>query len=771
MDSGLPYRDQLVSQAGDPRAVQQRPAHRDDVFPVSASGTRSRCQILAICGLLLLAVGLVFGQAVRHDFVNYDDDMYVYENPQVAHGLTVQGIARAFTQSCGDNWVPLTWISLMLDCQLYGLNAGGYHLTNVLLHAATAVLLFLVLRRMTGRLWPNALVAALFAVHPLRAESVAWVTERKDVLSGLFFMLALWAYLGYVRERFSLARYAWLIVVFALGLLAKPMLVTLPFVLLLLDYWPLGRTAGHFCSPPMPPTGRRDLDPTPPHCNGGAFFAGTDFSRAMRQWLRSNRHLLIEKIPLFALAAGDCLVTIVIQDRTLASTTHLPLWWRLGNAAVTYVTYLGQFFYPVGLVAVYPRAGLDLPRWEIGAACLLLASITAAAFLGRRRCPYLLVGWLWYLGMLAPVIGLLQVGCTSMADRFTYLPQIGLCIALAWGLADVCRSWPSRRRLWGVGVALALAFLMGWAWRQTSFCATARPYGSTPSPVLRKIAWPITAWRDSAIAGKNRRSDCSVSEGHRHRPAVRGGPLQSCASSVCGERVDEAIAQLQQAVEIQPDFAEAQGGLGAALVRRGRLDEAIAHYREALEIDPDSAIAHANLGNVFLNQGRPDKALEHFRKIVELSPESAGARNNLGVALAALGRFDHALVAVPQGAATPAGLRGSAEESGLAAGDLPPGVAAQRRRSHRARPPRRPALRQPAGRRAGCAGRGLCRGGPLFRGPQHRPQGSGPGHPPEGPSDGGCLADADRVVRSWKALSSAVVGFRTGETLTARISR
>ena len=325
--------------------------------------------MLAVCGLLLLAVGLVFGQTVRHEFVNFDDDWYVYENnPQVAHGLTGPGVVWAFTHCHRANWCPLTWISLMLDCQFYGLNAGGHHLTNDLLHAATAVLLFLVLWQMTGGLWPSALVAAIFAVHPLRVESVAWVTERKDVLSGLFFVLTLAAYVRFVRRPFSLGRYLLLVIVFALGLMAKQSLVTLPFVLLLLDYWPLRRWSD---SPLLNRTPQR----TPPPCLGGKVAGHANRLESLLGRFPLGWQLVLEKVPLFLLAATSSMAAVWAASQVLAPIERLPLWWRIGNALISYVAYLGQFFYPLGLAAFYPRrssicrrggsAGLSLSCWAL----------------------------------------------------------------------------------------------------------------------------------------------------------------------------------------------------------------------------------------------------------------------------------------------------------------------------------------------------------------------------------------------------------------------
>jgi Flp pilus assembly protein TadD len=564
---------------------------------------------VAICALLVVAVLAVFGQTVQHEFFDFDDSAYIYGNLHISRGLTASGVVWAFTQGGEANWIPLTWLSLMLDCQFYDLHAGGHHLTNVLLHAATAVLLFLVLRRMTGRVWPSALVAALFAVHPLRTESVAWVTERKDVLSGLFCMLTLWAYLGYVRHRFSWARYALLMVLFALGLMAKPMLVTLPCVLLLLDYWPLGRMPNRPSVTATPPAAVAFSAEHPSMAMEAVVRSGADFWQGMLGWLWSSRHLLIEKIPLFALAAGDCLVMILIQDRTLVSTEYLPLWWRLSNAAITYVTYLGQFFYPVGLVVVYPRLGLDLPWWQIGAACLLLVSITAAAFLGRRRCPYLLVGWLWYLGMLVPVIGLLQVGCTSRADRFTYLPQIGLAVALVWGAAGLCRAWPYRRWAGGLASALVLIVLIVCAFRQTSFWCDGE-----------------TLWtRTLALTSRNYMAHNGI-----------GGALASTG------RMDEAIAHFRQAIAISPHCAAFHTNLGNALIELDRPDEAREEFRKVLEIDPHDAEAYERLGVLFANRGQINEAIAFFRRSLDINPKNSDTCYDLGKALLKRGRQSEA---------------------------------------------------------------------------------------------------------------------------------
>jgi Flp pilus assembly protein TadD len=537
--------------------------------------------------LLLLAVGLVFGQTVRYEFVNIDDDRYVYDNQQVSQGLTIPGIAWVFTNSHGDNWHPLTGISHLLDCHVYGLNAGGHHLTNVLLHVATAMLLFVVLWRMSGGFWPSALVAALFAVHPLRVESVAWVSERKDVLSGLFFVVTLAGYLHYVRKPFFWGRYLLVMALFALGLMAKPMLVTLPAVLLLLDYWPLRRMTS--------PTTEDDSLATPPQPGRCS----------------SPMHLLVEKLPLLLLSAVSCVLTLWAQREALVSVERLPPLSRIGNAMISYVAYLDQLFYPAGLALLYPHPGAHLPVWKVAGAMAVLACISAAAAASWRRCPYLLVGWLWYAGMLVPVSGLLQVAEQAMADRFTYLPQIGLCIALAWGAADVVRSWPNRRWLCGVTLTMALAALMVCAWRQTVF------WGDN-----------MTLWnRTLACTSRNFFAYSNLGNAFLDR-----------------KQFERATAQFERALAINPRYAEARNNLGIALVNEGQVDEAIKQFRQGLIIRPSNAGAHKNLGIALATQGKIDEAINQFRQAIVIKPTDAEAHYQLAVALAGREQVEEAVV-------------------------------------------------------------------------------------------------------------------------------
>jgi protein O-mannosyl-transferase len=583
-------------------------------FITHSGGKRT---ILGVCILLALAVFLVFGQTLRYGFVNLDDRPYVYENAHVAKGLTLTGIVWAFTRSHAGYWHPLTWISHMLDCQFYGLNAGGHHLTNVLIHAATAILLFLVLRQMTGTLWPSAFVAAVFAIHPLRVESVAWVAERKDVLSGLFFMLTLLMYARYVEQSKvqspkSKVFYGLVLLFFALGLMSKPMLVTLPFVLLLLDWWPLNR---------FEPTTR---GPQP----------------ATHQALR----LVREKTPLFLLAAVSCVMVFLTQKGTGAMVTiaDIPLTTRLSNAMVSYGAYIVQMLWPANLAVFYPYR--PIPVWQVMSAGAWLLLITLLTVMFARRLPYLLVGWFWYLGMLVPVIGIIQVGQQARADRFTYLPQIGLCLAIAWTVKDLSASWRYRRALLRVGAFVVIIALTVCAGKQTSY------------------------WRDSESLWTHALActpDNAIAENHLGAMYATQGRLDAAIQHyqkaleiepnnfdvynnlanvlVIQRKIPEAIAHYKKALEIRPDYTEAQYNLGVVLASQGRVSEALEHYQKAIQLNPDWAEAHYNLGVVFGLRGQLGEAVEQFQKAVELKPDYADAHGNLAKLLATRGKLDEAV--------------------------------------------------------------------------------------------------------------------------------
>lgn len=494
---------------------------------------RARC--LLVCLLLVLGVWLGFGRAVRYDFVNYDDDVFVYNNSLVINGLTVHGAVDALTRTDQVFYYPLCTISFMLDSAIYGRNPFGFHLTNLLLHMANAVLLFLVLLKMTGSAWRGALVAALFAFHPLRAESVVWITERKDVLSGFFFILTLGAYLSYVRRPFSWMRYMAVLLLYLAGLMSKPMLVSLPFVLLLLDWWPLNRFA------------------------------------------ELPRRVFLEKIPLVIMSVVFCAVTLTAGTKgTSVFIEKIPFLWRVGNALVSYVTYIRQMFFPVGLALPYPAKELSLPG--AGVALLFLTAVSSVVILLRRKKPYLLIGWLWYLGMLVPVIGVFRILGTANADRFTYLPQIGLCLLLVWSVADWCVSVRSRVFL-SVLAVMVLSGLVAAARNQSAYWSDSE-----------------TLWRHTL----------ACTEGNSVAHSNLGAVL------VTQGRTDESIRHFEEAVRLGTKQAEVYNNLGFALAAAGRQGEAAQQYIKALSIDPDRAEILKNLADTFAALGDTERAVRVY---------------------------------------------------------------------------------------------------------------------------------------------------------------
>jgi tetratricopeptide (TPR) repeat protein len=460
----------------------------------------------------------------------------------------------------------------------------------------------------------------VFAIHPLRVESVAWVAERKDVLSGLFCMLTIGAYVGYVRHPFSRVRYLAVVLLFALGLMAKPVLVTLPFGLLLLDYWPLGRMAG----------------------------PATDEPTAQRSF-SIPRRLVIEKMPLLLLSVVFCVVTPFAEGEAVMRLDVVPMSWRMANAPVCYVAYLAKLFCPVGLAVPYPHPGSSLPVWEVAGSLLLLLGISAAALASWRKFPYLFVGWFWYLGTLVPMIGLVQVGQHAMADRYTYLAQIGLYMALAWGAAQVVASWPYRRWACGIASALLLTVLIGCAWRQTCFWRDNETlWAHTLACTLRNDVAHCDL--GSALIGLGRFEEAQA----EYRMALEIQPNYALAHHNLGTalsrlgRFDEALAEYRKALQIQPDDVEVHCNVGAALTRLGRFDEALAHYRKALEIRPNFAMGHGNLGNLLAGLGRFDEAAAQYRQALEIDSKCVMAHYNLANLLAGLGRVEEAVAQFEQ---------------------------------------------------------------------------------------------------------------------------
>ena len=573
-----------------------------------------------ICLLLALAVGGVFWPVHSFDYVNYDDPDYVSANPHVQGGITWQNVRWALTSGHASNWHPLTWVSHMLDWQLFGNHPGAQHVVSVAFHAFNTMLLFLVLRAMTGAHWRSAVVAALFALHPLRAESVAWLSERKDVLSTLFLLLTLWAYQRYVvlsgkpGERLGrvAAWYGLGLGWFALGLMSKPMLVTVPFLLLLLDYWPLQRFG------------------------------------LERQGLSKVRRCLFEKLPFLVLAMVSSVITFLVQRHGGAVSTSLPLSERVANALVSYVRYLLKTIWPVNLSVLYPHPG-HWPVWAVTGSAILLALISFAAVREIRRRPYLFVGWLWFVGGLVPVIGLVQVGIQSMADRYTYIPGIGLSIAIVWAAAEAVEFWPTARPAVGVGTAVMLLACMGLLTHQIGFWRD--------SEALFQHAVEVTSNNYLAynnlgfyLSGKGRLDEAK----ENYRKSIAINPLYSDALNNLGfalageKKFLEAISYYEAALRTSPNQPEIHNNLGNALSEIGKLDEAIAQYEFVLRERPDHADAHNNLGIALAMKGKLDEAIEHFRAAIRAKPDYASAHSNLGNALAAQHKIPEAILEYQQ---------------------------------------------------------------------------------------------------------------------------
>ena len=529
--------------------------------PAPSRDGRDRWIAVAISVLLAALVWIVFGQTLKHDFVNYDDLDYVTRNAQVSRGVTFEGLLWAFTHFHSANWHPLTWISHMIDCQFYGLNPWGHHLTNLLIHAVTAILLFFLLRQMTNAIWPSALAASLVAIHPLRVESVAWVSERKDVLSGLFFMLTLMAYTRYTRAP-SRGRSIVVALLFMLGLMCKPMLVSVPLVLLLLDYWPLNRL--------------RNFSP------------GTVLP------------LIREKLPLFGLSLASCVVTIFAQSGSIQPIERITFPARIANSALSYMDYLRDTVWPKDLVPLYPWFSARLQPSVVTIAFLLLIAISVAVILLRRQ-QYLATGWLWYLVMLLPVIGLLHVGNQSHADRYTYLPQIGLYLMLVWGAAALCARW---RYLW-VPIAAAAVIVVS----ALTFVARAQAAYWFDSESLWRHA--IAATTDNIIAESN------------------------LALALHGKGKDrEAMEHFEQSLRINGQQPEVLSSLGVFYLELGRVQDSLSTLQKALELEPRLEDARYNLGNTYLQIGNAREAVVQYQRALEINPDDTEALNNMSWILA-----------------------------------------------------------------------------------------------------------------------------------------
>lgn len=520
---------------------------------------------LIICLALALVTAALYSPVRHYEFVNYDDADYILDNPQVRAGLTFAGFQWALVTG-HDYWHPVTWLSHMSDVQLFGLNAGPPHVVNVLFHIANALIVFLLLARMTGAVWPPALVAALFAWHPLHVESVAWIAERKDVLSTFLGLMSLWAYARYAESNRRMHLFLALLW-FALGLSAKPMLVTLPFLLLLLDYWPLGRLA-----------------------------------------TVAPLKLIKEKIPFFVLTAASSVVTYATA-RNVESLGSVPLSYRLKYALIACAGYLPKTFWPANLTVVYPNFWV-FPWWKVGGALLLLVGISAMAVYSAGRRPWLLMGWLWFIGMLVPVMGLIQAGSQSMADRYTYLSLVGIFVMLAWSGAEVAARSAFAAKMvtvTGLGVSFAL---------------------------LPLSAMQLRTWSDSEALFEHA---IAVTKDNHIAHGILGRVLANRG------RLDEAQAHYEEALRILPNQPENHFSLGVVLAQKGKFEEAIAHYKQAIQMKPDAA-THYNLGNALMKLGRSDEAIAHFAEAARLDPQMAEAQNNWAYVLTTQGRLPEAAV-------------------------------------------------------------------------------------------------------------------------------
>lgn len=541
---------------------------------------RTLYAILSLTFLPLIAYWQVHG----HEFVDLDDPVYVTDNQNIQRGITLAALRWAFSFDPLSYWHPLTWVSHMLDYQFFGLDPGPHHLSNLVIHIANALLLFLAMHRMTAAWWQSFFVVALFAVHPLNVESVAWVASRKNVLSTFFGILTIWVYAGYARKP-GTTRYLVLCITMTLGLLAKPMLVTLPFLLLLMDYWPLSRWKSGFQT----------------HLEGPGSFPTYRASR-----------LIYEKIPLLVLSAAVIGVSYASSDamRIVTSFESVPLHLRIGNAVISYLTYIQKMVLPLDLAVFYPFPKA-IPIWQVMTCGLALIGITALVVWARNRCPYLAVGWFWYLGSLAPVIGLVQQGLwPSYADRFAYLPLIGLFMILSWGGYDLAVRWRVSRSILGVTAASILLALLMITTAQTSL------------------------WRNTTLLFEHA-TDVTTDNDLAHY--ILGMEFQRKG------KPGQAVAHLQEALRISPDNGEFHNRLGEVLTKQGELDRAIAHLSEALRRLPESAHAHNNMGIALSDQGNHKKAVIHYLKAIEINPREGVFHYNLGNSQYSEGLYQEAI--------------------------------------------------------------------------------------------------------------------------------
>ncbi len=575
----------------------------------------SRLPVWLIVTVLVLVTMALFWPATRYGFIGLDDPEYVSENPHVQSGLSWAGVKWAFCNTKqAAFWGPLMWLSHQLAWQLFGPDPWGHHLINILLHAANTALVFLVFRRMSGATWRSLVVAAIFGLHPLRVESVVWITERKDVLSTLFFLLTLWFYARYAQSKTTLnpqhstPNYALALFSFVLSLMSKPMLVTVPFVLLLLDYWPLKRF--------------------------------TIYDLRFTIWF-----LLREKLPFFGLAAAASAVilTVLKHGGAIAAAQTLPLSARAENALISYCRYLGKIFWPLDLAIYYPHPA-NLATAEVLLAGGLLLGITALCVVAWRRYPFMLMGWFWFVGILVPVIGLVQVGAVAMADRFTYVSSLGVLIIVVWGVFELSCRWQHQRLVLLVASLMAVVLCIKLTQRQLGYWKD--------DEILFRHTLAITGANPLAHKAigdaffRKGQFDEAIKE---YQEALRLDPQYADAGYSLGSaflrkgQIDVAVSQFQEVIRLDPNNADAYNSLGSACLKQGRIDEAISQFQEAVRLQPDDADAHYNLGNALRRKGRIDEAITQYQEVTRLKPDDAEAHNNLGTAFGMQGQIDKAI--------------------------------------------------------------------------------------------------------------------------------
>jgi protein O-mannosyl-transferase len=557
---------------------------------------------LLICLFLTASSVALFSQTIYYDFINFDDPTYIINNPHLKNGIILESLAWAFKATHAANWHPLTWISHMLDVHIFGMNPGGHHLTNVVFHILNTLLLFIVFLRMTRMHWHSAFIAILFAIHPLHVESVAWVSERKDVLCAFFWFLTMLSYTWYATQP-SVYRYSFVMLCFVLGLMSKPMIVTLPFVLLLIDYWPLNRLKS---------------------CHSKAL-------NSVSQKTTPIIYLIWEKSPLFILVALSCMMTYYAQKQvgSVAPLENIPFDARIANIIVSYLSYIVKMIYPFNLAVFYPFP--ETITWlHFNGAGLMLAAISMIALIKINQWPYVAVGWLWFLGTMVPVIGFVQIGAQSMADRYTYIPIIGLFIIITWWIPALLENFRYKRVFFIASAISIIGILTVLSWKQVGYWKN--------SITLFEHALRVTS--DNYLAHNNLGNALShqgeTHEAIRHyQKALKINPKNEKAHFNLAiifsrqNRAQDAMLHYRKALDINPDFEKAHFNLGVMLQKMGKNEEAIAHYQRAIQIKPDFREAYINLGVALLQQGNRDGAIDCFQKALEITPDDMKAKNLL----------------------------------------------------------------------------------------------------------------------------------------------